>query len=109
MQQFFEVSYYLLTKLQKFKGSEKIYDVCLESFTDYKADLACISSGFNRGAISWTLSSDGPEIATSGSVNVFDCKEGASGLLDCHIEIASKHCNDHVVLHCKGKKIWLLS
>ena len=81
-----------------------IYDVCLESFNDYKADLACKSADFTRGAISWTSSFDGPEIETSGSLNVFDCKEGATGLLDCRMKIASKNCNDRVVLHCKGKK-----
>ena len=76
--------------------------MCENGFTDYKADLACKSAGFDRGAISWTSSSDSPGLETSGNVNVLICEEGATGLLNCNIRIASKSCDDHVLLLCKG-------
>ena len=76
--------------------------MCKDGFTDYKADLACKSAGFNRGAITWTSSSESPGLETSGIINVLICEEGATGLLDCNVRIASKSCEDHVLLHCKG-------
>lgn len=82
----------------------KYYEICGNSFTDDKAELACKSVGFSRGVISWRSSTDIHGMETSGGVRVSSCEVDAANLLNCSMN--KLECETHVVLLCKGKEIW---